>query len=880
MLRNLLTKLHGISGKRRKWLRTAGILIICVLFFESCTQSASREELNHVGMSVWSGNRLYGVECFAKKNTVFSCDEDGKNRKKIVFDMSGPDEIRIAESVFMGEDGLCYVLYQAYSQIDQIKYVMAACNFEQGILESPREIPLSDYLDLAQHTSRHFTDGTTWYVDPDGSVWTENKEGVKKCLFLNDGKKMDLANTAYCFGIDSLYFYHVENGIIYGIPYETGVLEETELGNLTQGMEGSLYRLNQMEQGSFTAGFRDEDGRLLPAVLKEGSGLIEALYPPLAEQVKHVAGRSAILLGGILLLYLIYKGISCYFGNIIPTPLKLFCYATLIVIVGSRVVTLTTLSFLQNQMMEKEAIRVREDTNTLAEMVRSWVGETTNEPMYVRFVEDLNEYANITMSSGDIFDTEKQSLGGISNIEINYDLLLKYNEDYYLVNEKSRYCEPPAYVFGKRAADYMKESEEEKGALIFYGRDPQWGNNLIVYRPIMDDAGNVYGLIRGMVNESILEERVQEAKDSIIKWVNLFLGVTLTLLTVITGVIMWPLIKLTHYADSVEPGIDGGWKKKRGVSEVAQITHVFVQMLESIDVHLKKIRKIKQAYEPFVPENIIGMFGGKDIIDIQLGEKTTISAVILVLESEELKKKKDGKDGESQFQILNQMYCLINENIEKAGGIVERFTEAGAVIIFHSERDSKGIKEIFQAAAETQEKLNAAHIEYGGTVCYFGGGMAVGEIQLGIVGTEERMEVMVVSPHTGSAFELERISCKYRAGILMVKQAAREAEKAGESDLIRQFGYWGMTEARTINKEVSEDIYEYFASMGMEQIKLRAVTRGDYEAGIQYLKAEKFREARSSFEQVLRQNRDDLGVKSLFRLCDKKMQELSSYKEQ
>ena len=253
---------------------------------------------------------------------------------------------------------------------------------------------------------------------------------------------------------------------------------------------------------------------------------------------------------------------------------------------------------------------------------------------------------------------------------------------------------------------------------------------------------------------------------------------------------------------------------------------------------------------------MIQVFGEKDIRDIEPGKETEQEAAILVLESYQLKWETDQSD-EHKFSVLNQIYCTVNDTMEKGGGIVERFTEAGAVILFKD-----GVGAALKAAGEGLKMLKGAY--------FFGAGIEVGSLKFGVIGTEDRMEVMTISPHTQLAVLLNQISCRYKAGALLTREAAEMATKEIGEEGIRFFGYLGTEGADWEKKE----IYEYFLPLGQEQARLRTISRDDFEKGIKYLGEKRYKEGRDCFAQVLRVNRDDLAAARYFQMCDRKMQGL------
>lgn len=858
MFEGVLKKTKKSKTKHNCVRRIGIILTICI--WAACIYTGYSMEipLNNVYASLWDGEKLYGMDRSEGSITVFSSDLDGRNSRTVSVYGAGDENFRIGESLSFTEKGQCQVTFLEYTGSADIKRLTGICNFETGTLDDVHEEEtFIDKVPEGAYLSGYGPEGDIWYVDQDGSLWRVQDNGEEQCVFSNDGTKIGTENTAYVLGNQGLYFYNVQAQAVYQIPYENPVLVKTDLfSDYDRETYGILYQMDEMEDGAFTASFRQEDSRLLPVVLGQTHTLLTSIVPSFGNLALQIVWNSILLFGTVLILWGLYAFVMKMFGNVFPTSLKLICFALPVAAAGYGLLDTQVTSILRSQMEKQEQTRMYSNGESLVKLISEEQLFSEKDNVYNGFLTLLSSYYDKTMMGDQVYHVEGRSAGNISAWESNYDLFLEKNGNFYMVEARMLNCIPSEYAYGSLAADYMKECADKKEPVLVFQNDILEGNNLTLYMPVLDENLQVQGIVRGMVTEKGILSAIQEEKDIIMGWILLFLAVMLAVLTANAVISLMPLIKLQRAAADMAEGKAGTWKKVRGAGEVAQVTGFFIQMSESIAAYLKRINKLKNAYEPFIPESLIQVFGEKDIRDIEPGKETEQEAAILVLESYQLKWETDQSD-EHKFSVLNQIYCTVNDTMEKGGGIVERFTEAGAVILFKD-----GVGAALKAAGEGLKMLKGAY--------FFGAGIEVGSLKFGVIGTEDRMEVMTISPHTQLAVLLNQISCRYKAGALLTREAAEMASKEIGEEGIRFFGYLGTEGADWEKKE----IYEYFLPLGQEQARLRTISRDDFEKGIKYLGEKRYKEGRDCFAQVLRVNRDDLAAARYFQMCDRKMQGL------
>ena len=238
------------------------------------------------------------------------------------------------------EEGQCQVTFLEYTGSADIKRLTGICNFETGTLDDVHEEEtFIDKVPEGAYLSGYGPEGDIWYVDQDGSLWSVQDNGEEQCVFSNDGTKIGTENTAYVLGKQGLYFYNVQAQAVYQIPYENPVLVKTDLfSDYDRETYGILYQMDEMEDGAFTASFRQEDSRLLPVVLGQTHTLLTSIVPSFGNLALQIVWNSILLFGTVLILWGLYAFVMKMFGNVFPTSLKLICFALPCLLYTSRCV--------------------------------------------------------------------------------------------------------------------------------------------------------------------------------------------------------------------------------------------------------------------------------------------------------------------------------------------------------------------------------------------------------------------------------------------------------------------------------------------------------------------------------------------------------------
>jgi adenylate cyclase len=141
------------------------------------------------------------------------------------------------------------------------------------------------------------------------------------------------------------------------------------------------------------------------------------------------------------------------------------------------------------------------------------------------------------------------------------------------------------------------------------------------------------------------------------------------------------------------------------------------------------------------------------------------------------------------FGFLQEYRTLISRIVEAEGGLIDKFIGDGALAIFGAVRPSPD-----DAAAAIRcgtrliaavDAWNTERARHGEPPVRVGVGVHYGEIVIGAIGDEQRLEYSVVGHAVNVCSRIERLTKKYGSPLLVSEETLAEAARGGLS-----FGGW------------------------------------------------------------------------------------------
>ena len=198
--------------------------------------------------------------------------------------------------------------------------------------------------------------------------------------------------------------------------------------------------------------------------------------------------------------------------------------------------------------------------------------------------------------------------------------------------------------------------------------------------------------------------------------------------------------------------------------ELEQVNSNLNQMTDKLERQVQKrtqaLKQVNQAYERFFPQEMLKLFRKKRIFDLHLGEK--IQKKILIMSLFFYKHNNSCEQNNLFCEQLHDSFLVLEQVSHKYHGFIQSYHTDGRVLLFFPLQVEDGL----QAALETQEQLSRNPCN---TNITWGMALDVQKIQITLVGTEERMQLLSCSPCLEQLTQLNAINRRIKIPLLMTE---------------------------------------------------------------------------------------------------------------
>jgi two-component system sensor histidine kinase ChiS len=209
------------------------------------------------------------------------------------------------------------------------------------------------------------------------------------------------------------------------------------------------------------------------------------------------------------------------------------------------------------------------------------------------------------------------------------------------------------------------------------------------------------------------------------------------------------------------------------------------------------------------------------------------------------------------MSLVNGYLSSVTPAIQEAGGHIVQYQGDGVLAVFPD-----GVGGGIRASQKMQEAISLYSQEYfEGTThkLKMGVGLHYGQVEMGIIGNEDRWESTVIADAVNTAARIESLTKPLGAEILIsdVVYNAYESRHAIETRRLGEFDVKGRANRVALR--------EVLSSLDAEQRELRLETRTLFEGGVDALTEGDVSEAVLAFDEVIRKNPQDVAARVLQR---------------
>jgi len=289
--------------------------------------------------------------------------------------------------------------------------------------------------------------------------------------------------------------------------------------------------------------------------------------------------------------------------------------------------------------------------------------------------------------------------------------------------------------------------------------------------------------------------------------------------------------------------------RKRLAEKNRELQAINEALEERVKQRTAELAALNAVYERFVPREFISLLGKESILEIRLGDQIKKEMTVLFADLRGWTTLSETMSPQDNFNFINSYLKRVSPVITEHHGFIDQYYGDGVMALFPSQAD-----DAVQAAIAMHQVVAGYNLERrrdGFQPISIGVGLHIGDLMLGIIGSEDRLQGAVVADIVNLAARIESLTSIYGANITIsgtVLEHLRDPNRYNHRFIDR---------VRVKGMESPVTLYEVFDGDPPECLDLKKETKSPFEEGLCLYYDRKFAEASVQFNQVVRQNPGD-----------------------
>jgi class 3 adenylate cyclase/CheY-like chemotaxis protein len=264
------------------------------------------------------------------------------------------------------------------------------------------------------------------------------------------------------------------------------------------------------------------------------------------------------------------------------------------------------------------------------------------------------------------------------------------------------------------------------------------------------------------------------------------------------------------------------------------------EFIARIQTHLQ-LAKVNDVYSKFVPIELVNILGRDNLVEVQLGDQIQKEMTIMFVDIRAFTSLSENMTPAENFKFINSYLSRLAPMIRKHHGFVDKYI-GDAIMALFPQRPEDAVN----CAIDLMRQIyiyNGHRQKVGYKPINIGIGVHTGEMILGIIGDEVRMQGTVIADAVNTAARIQDLTKVYGANIIISQKTFSNMENPNEFDL----RYLGKVSVK--GKETEVTCFEVFDADPKDKRQLKLDTKGLFEESI--LNFHKFQDGALSIEDRL-----------------------------
>lgn len=283
------------------------------------------------------------------------------------------------------------------------------------------------------------------------------------------------------------------------------------------------------------------------------------------------------------------------------------------------------------------------------------------------------------------------------------------------------------------------------------------------------------------------------------------------------------------------------------------------ELLARLKTHLR-LSQINQAYGRFVPHKFLDLLNKESIIDVQLGDNVEKEMSVLFADIRDFTTLSEQMTPEDNFKFINAYLSRMEPAIIENHGFVDKYIGDAIMALFATSAD-----EAIKAGISMLDRLteyNQRRIQKNCPAIKIGIGINTGQLMLGTVGGQSRMDGTVISDAVNLASRLEGLTKSYQVSLLISHHTFLQLNDPNE------YAIRIVAQVQVKGKSEKVSIFEVFDADPAELKAGKRATRTIFEKALIYYYDKNFIKAASMFRECLNKTPNDSVAQIYLKRCE------------
>jgi class 3 adenylate cyclase len=300
--------------------------------------------------------------------------------------------------------------------------------------------------------------------------------------------------------------------------------------------------------------------------------------------------------------------------------------------------------------------------------------------------------------------------------------------------------------------------------------------------------------------------------------------------------------------------------------EVGRLGLSFNQMAELIQRYsaqmegmLGEKEALLGAYGRFVPREFLGFLEKKSIVEVHLGDQVLKEMTVLFSDIRDFTRLSESMSPQENFNFINSYLSRIGPEIRKHGGFIDKYIGDAIMALFPTRPD-----DAVRAALAMRAKLveyNSHRAASGYPPVQIGIAVNTGNLMLGTVGEQERMDGSVIADAVNLCSRLEGLSRLYGESVLITGPTLSLLENR------RGFHTRFIDRVRVMGRREAVLVYEVYDWETLERIELRLAAKALWSEAMDRYYGRQFVRAFRLLRKLAEQDPQDKVTRLYLRRC-------------